>query len=285
MFYPVNIINNKTTIFNIEVKGFFVKYNKNVYLVVPHLSLDVNIVKIFDMEITTFKYAEWNDLIVAKYNPPKDIFIFNIFSNFKLDYSQTINIGEYESNVSYLKYFPLNMIPDSPEILYYVIESPNTQVGQPVYHNNKLYGIVIRSEDNNCYVLPSIYIKNTINRKSNDIYILRDLKKITKINKYNVHNNRIYSPEIGIEMRTSAYINLISDMNKNIQIIINSLCYNTKFYKYERNRKSDNVIINSKILHYARLYDEELLMLIFSNMKKKTEFNHIIENHQLCFVY
>jgi|SaaInlStandDraft_6_1057023.scaffolds.fasta_scaffold00510_7 hypothetical protein len=285
MFYPVNIINTKTTIFNIQVIGIFVKYNKNNYLVVPHLSLDVNIVKIFDTEFKDFQYAEWNDLIIVKYNPPKNIFIFTSFMNFKLDYSHIININKNKSNILYLKYFPINMIPDNPELLYFVIQSSNTQVGQPVYYNNKLYGIVIRSENDKCYVLPSIYIKNTIKRQNNNIYILKNMNKITKINKYNIYNNHIYSPELRIYIRLSAYINLISDNKKKIQIITNNLTYNTHFYKFEKNRRSENIIINSKILHYARLYDEKLLMLIFNNMKKKQTFIHNIKQNYLNFVY
>lgn len=256
MFYPVTIQNNKINPFNIQVHGFFVKHAKETYLIVPHLGMDVKCITIFDTFIDNFIYAEWNDIIVAKYTPSDDIFVFTKLSTKRINTIENLQIDSNDGKYLEHTYFPINMIPDNLLCLYYVIETNNSILtGLPVYHNNNVIGVCVRAEDNINFVLPSIYIIKTIERLTNKMLYLPEFEKITKIDNYLVNNYQIYSRVFNMNIDIGAYINLFSD-DKEVKIIINSEETVTNYVPFQEK-------IDSKLLHYNRLYNPEKMEEMF----------------------
>lgn len=274
----IKLINDKEYPFTIEVFATIIRYNNDYYLVSTHLGQKIDKIEYDENIYTEFIYGHWSGLIIVKLNEkPKDK-IFTQIMKSHIDPSTNMKIDDSKAIYIKQEYFPINMIPSNPSNLYYKVKSKVQDTGKPLYYENKLYGIVSKCESNYVYVIPSIYIIRTLERKSNDILICKS-KDIKCIGKYKVYDNIIYSKEFRYQIKLDAYLSLISDINTRINY------NNTDYYlKFKNIKKS--YYTNTYILHYCKMFNRELLMKIFENFNschKSIDFE--INGMKKCFVY
>ena len=160
----IRIKNTNTLSFDIQVKGVLIRYKKKIYLAVPHAGLDVTIVIFNDKEYTEFKYSHWSENIIVEINE-KDIlehqYIFKKFGLKCIDVDKKIKINN--TNYKYIKndYFPVNMMNNNPDMIYYVVKSNENyepETGMPLYYNNILYGIYSKYNNEKILLYHSIFI-------------------------------------------------------------------------------------------------------------------------------
>jgi hypothetical protein len=273
----IRLVNDTDFQFTIQVFATTFKYNKEYYMVTPNLGLKIDYIEYDDNIYRDFIYGHWSGLIIFKLNDiPKKYFTYLVKSH--IDHSTITFIDDNRTKYIEEEYFPINMIPTNPSNLYYKVESDIQDCGKPFYNKNKLYGIVSKCESDYVYVIPSIYIIRTLEKKSNDI-LISNTKNIKKINKYKVYDNIVYSKELRKNIRLDSYLILISDINTQINyndldIYINFKNVKKSYYK------------NTYILHYCKIFNEELLMEIYNNFNTcHKKINIEINGIKKTFVY
>jgi hypothetical protein len=274
----IKLINDKEYFFTIEVFATILNYNTNYYLVTTHLGLKIDKIEYNNNIYTEFIYGHWSGLIILKLNEKPTDKVFSQIMKSHIDPLTNIKIDDMKAIYIKQQYFPINMIPSNPSNLYYKVKSTVQDTGKPLYHGNKLYGIVSKCESNYVYVIPSIYIIRTIEKKINDILICKT-KEIKSIGKYKVYDNIIYSKEFRYQIKLEAYLSIIADIDNRI-----NYNYTNNYLKYKNIKKS--YYINTYILHYCKMFNEELLMKIFENFNScHKSFDFEINGIKKCFIY
>lgn len=287
--HQVTIKNNDSLSFDINIIGTLIKFNKKTYLTIPHAGLDVKMIIFNDKEYNHFKYSEWSENIIVEIDE-KDIlshqYVFKKFGIKQIEVKKKYKINENYYEYIKNEYFPVNMMEGNPELMFYVTrskhkESPDT--GTPLHCNGILYGIFSRYdiEKDFCYVIPFIFIQKSIVNNTNYLYKCKNIKSINKINGKIVRdNNMIYCPQIQYYMNLESYLLFLSNSNK--RILINDNLNN--YIKYEKVGK--NIINNTFLLHWCKIFNEEILIEILKNIDsrcKKHDFE--INGKKHIFVY
>ena len=170
------------------------------------------------------------------------------------------------------------MFPGNPKNLYYVMECINTTIecgdsGSPIYdEDKKLVGVISKIKKNHIYVIPTIYICNSLDKKDNsNIYMIseRDPKSIEK---YIIKNNNIYHPSLKTYIDKDTFLILEGDKNK--QVVINNI--KVEYINSNSCINNTNIIINENkisittgLLNILKLISKELLLLIFKNFESR----------------
>ena len=75
----------------------------------------------------------------------------------------------------------------------------------PLYNNNKLFGIVMRNNRENVYILPIIYVLKSISKSDCNIYMF-ETDDIKQIGRYKIYENMIFSPEFNYYIKQSLLV-------------------------------------------------------------------------------
>ena len=296
-------------ILEIETCGIFIYINKKYYMVTIHQGLPVKeiIFNIKDIQynFTNFIICGWNDLIILPIERiQQDLFFFKHFV--KKQIIRTTKFMIDNNNISYCEneFIPINMMPGNPSNLYYKMKSLKKIIhdgdcGKPIIDSNqKLIGIACKTNDIIIYVIPTIYILQSINKIDNTtIFSINYQDSINKIDKYKVkENNTIYSRKINSLIPIDTYIVLEGDIDKEFTLVI----------KYERivyikvkpfvnlisnstdiNIKNDIIYINSCFIHMMKLCykDNRIIQTIFKNINKCKQFEYIINKITYNLLY
>lgn len=258
----VKIINTSDYPFEIDLFGTKIYYKKEKYIVIPNLGLKIDNIIIGNKKYNDFKYCYWSELIILRFD---DEYVFKTFSQRHIDHSDKMFIDNNKANYIKQEYFPVNMIGTNPNILYYNVKCCNSETGRPLYYNKKLFGITIRNNRENVYVLPIIYVLKSIIKSDCNIYIF-DTYNIKNIGRYKVYENMIFSPEFNYYIRLDAYLNLYYDKNNN----------NMNRIKCEKIKKYENK--NSHIIHYCKYFNNDILIDIIKNQNTCMKKMDIIIN-------
>lgn len=286
--HDVIIKNTDTLSFNITVKGVLIKHEKNFYLNIPHTGLDVKMIIFNNKEYNDFKYSEWSENIIVELNKD-DIFdyqyVFKKFGIKCIDVSKKLTLNNY--NCKYIKneHFPVNMMVDNPEIMFYVLkseqkESPET--GTPLHYNGVLYGIFSRynSEKNHCYIMPYIFIQKSIKNVNNYLFKCTNLNLVKKIYRNNVHNDMIYCPQIQYNINLESYLLYLS--NSSNKILINES--NDTYLIFKKTNKK--ILNNTFLLHWCKMFNKEILIEIIKNYDSRCDKHKMeINGKKHIFVY
>lgn len=258
----VKIVNNTDYPFDIDLIGTKIYYQKKKYIVIPNLGLKIDKIIIGDKEYHEFKYCYWSELVILHFD---DEYVFKTFSQRHIDHSDKLKIDECKANYIKQEYFPINMIGTNPNILYYNVKCDKSETGMPLYNNNKLFGIVMRNNRENVYILPIIYVLKSISKSDCNIYMF-ETDDIKQIGRYKIYENMIFSPEFNYYIKLDAYLNLYYEKsNTNLNKI-----------KFKKVKEYENR--NSHILHYCKYFDNDMLLKIIENQDKCIKKMDIIIN-------
>ncbi len=287
--HDIKLINNKSLPFDIDVKGTLVKYNKKIYLTIPHAGLDVRMIIFNDKKYNHFKYSDWSENIIVEIDE-KDIlenqYVFKKFGVKKIEVMKKYKMNNYYCEYIKNEYFPVNMMAGNPELMFYVVKSEeenSPETGTPLHYNGTLYGIFSRynSEKNFCYITPYLFIQKSIQNTTNYLYKCTNINSIKKINGKIVRDNSmIYCPQIQYNINLESYLLFLS--NSTNRILINDNL--NRYIKYQKVKKK--VINNTFLLHWCKMFNKEILMEIIKNFDSrcnKQEFEINSEKH--IFVY
>lgn len=256
--------------FDIDLYGTKIEYMKERYIVIPNLGLKVDKIIINDKEYTDFKYCHWSELIIVRFN---DEYVYKSFPLRHIDHSDKLFINDNKASYIKQEYLPINMIESNPNILYYNVKCKSSETGVPLYNKNKLYGIVIRNNKDNVYILPVIYILNSIKKEDTNIYTY-NTSYMKQIGRYKIYDNMIFSAEFNYYIKLDAYLNLF--FNKENTKMLKNLKYN-KLKTHEYN--------NSHILHYCKYFDQELLVKIIQNQNDEKKLDIVINGMESIYIY
>lgn len=274
-------------------KVIYIKYNKNNYIIGIHHGYPVSTICIDDMteSIDGYTICNWNEILFKSVTPTEDQFVFNNFNKKQIDSKQYYYCGTKRFQYVDKYYFPINMLPNNPKNMYYMMKCLNDTIkpgdsGSPIYNQDKqLIGIISKTKNDTIFVIPVIYILNSILKNdNNNIYMIkcRDLKNIDM---YNVKNNKIYHPSLKTYIYTETYFTLEGDKDK--KLLINNMDANYELYINKINShkyisSNNKIIITSGFLNILKLINKELLIIIFRNLKNKT--NITFDNYELIFI-
>lgn len=285
----VTIKNNGTLPFEIELKGVLLRYNKIIYLTLPHLGLDVEEVEFNGKNYSEFKYSHWSEniiIVIDKDDILRDQYIFGTFNKKCIDsYGNKYNIGNSPVRWNTFEYLNVNMMINNPEILNYkmTFDGDKPKMGEPLYFKNKLCGIGGRvTNDGKVYVLPITFIIKSIDNESNELYFT-DSKNIKSIRygskNYNVYDELIYSPELNLHVKLDTMLLYWSNEKRKILI-------NNDINQYIKFKKKSFVKNNTNLLHWTRLFNEDVMNSILENFDTRDKKTIITLNKKkFKFVY
>ena len=222
----INSLNKNYDVF--ETRGIFICIGKKYYIVTVHQGLPVKEItfniKDIEYNLTDFTICGWNDLIIVPLKPDckPNLFVFKHFVKKQINSKYLIDnkIVNYMEN----EFIPINMMPSNPSNLYYKMNSLEPIIrdgdcGKPLVDSkNKLIGLVCKANDTIIYIIPSIYILQSIKKIDNTtIYIINE--DICKIDNYKVKENKtIYSNKINCLIPIETYIVLEGDKDTRFTI-------------------------------------------------------------------
>jgi len=299
----VNLVNTKLTPFDITVRGVIVEINKNIYLICPHRSLDIEYIKFNDKIYDTFKYGYWTDIIAVNVdNVQPNQYVFKQFVKKHID--DSVNFYVYEPPVvgsanddimkcNYLgdEYTPLYMLPNYPNNMYYNFHIDNNDlvIGTPIitrnrYCKNILVGITIYNEDKTYQVLPYVYIYQLIHKNDNNLILPKKYNELTRINKSIIKNGEIYCYSL------KSYINIDSYLL--LYYTTDDFCfYSQKRYNFKKLNntfdftttisKKKSVVLTPQLFHYFHTFNEDIFMKIISGERHIQYDETIIKTGQM----
>ena len=197
------------------------------------------------------------------------------------------NINRYNLTVINYEFLPFDNLQSDYLIPYIIVTFENDLIndynglsGVPIYINDKLIGIFSKYNiiNKTGYILPIyIVIKNFYKNNNADIYTIKNLDKLTKINNYKIKNSSIYSSLFKINIPLCSYILIENDK------IFNNYrdCYINTTLQISN---ECNIIINndlykltSRILNLANKIDKnitlQLLKIITNNYTDELWFH------------
>lgn len=266
--HEVRIINKQGLPIDIETIGVLLKIpnDNNIYLTLQHMGLKVKSIIFNGKKYKDFNYSHWSENIIVKINK-RDIlkhqYIFKKFGMKCIDVDKKIKLNNYYCEYIRNVKSPVNMMRGNPELLYYEIRSEekgSPKTGLPLHYNNTLYGILSRytSDGDKCFVIPYIFLNKSIKNEKNNLYYCENYNKIKKINNYNVSlrgkDKMIYCKQFQAWMFLDSYLLYLSNST-------NRILYNNQIGEYIKFIKIKKKIIkNTFLLHWCRLYNEDLLI-------------------------
>jgi hypothetical protein len=286
--HDIKLINNESLSFDIDVKGTLLKYNKKIYLTIPHVGLDVKMIIFNNNKYNHFKYSEWSENIIVEINE-NDIhehqYIFKKFGLECINVSKKFKLNNYYCNYIKNDYFSVNMMINNPELMFYTMRSeekgsPNT--GTPLHYNGVLYGIFSRynSEKDFCYIIPHLFIQKSIENKTNYLFKCTNLKSIKKIKKNYAHDDMIYCPQIRYNISIECYLLFLSNSTNHTLINDTSDIY----LKFKKINKS--ITSNTFLLHWCKMFNKEILFEILEKYDSRDKTHKFeIRGEQHIFVY
>lgn len=272
-----------------SLKGFYIRFNKEIYLISLHHGLPVKSILVDNQKINTFTKCNWNELLIKKYEfDIKDQLVFTTFFKKQVDFGKKFYINSKDS-LKFLEnsYFPLNMLPNNPKNLYYKMEALTSleegDSGKPVYDKNKnLIGILAKIEGNFVYVIPTIYILKSIEKVDNsNLYSVKDLNLIKKVNHSIIKNKCIYYSNFKSTIYLETYLLLEGDKNKKITLLKNTGTIERKNYDIINNNIENKLIFhvvnlkikcNSSLLLYLKILKPEIFRDNLINIFQKRPF-------------
>lgn len=263
-----------------ESNSFFFNYNKALYFIGVHHGYPISYI-INDIEtLNAYEYniCNWNEIIFKSVTSSGDQFVFNKFSKKQIDSTEYYYCDTKRFTFKNNYYFPINMFPGNPKNLYYVMECINSTIecgdsGSPIYDKDRrLIGIISKIQKNHVYVIPTIYICNSLDKKDNsNIYMISE-REPKSIETFNVKNSTIYHASLKTYIDKNAFLVLEGDKDK--QVIVNNI--KVDYIIFSNCINNTNIIINENkisittgLLNILKLINKELLLLIFKNFKSK----------------
>jgi hypothetical protein len=264
-----------------ESNGFLLKYKKHTYFIGIHHGYPIKYVNINKNKLSSNEYniCNWNELLFKNVNNSENQFVFNKFSTKQIDSKDYYYCDSKRFRYIDNHYFPINMLPGNPKNLYYVMECINDTVmcgesGSPIYDKDKkLVGIISKIKKNYIYIIPTIYICNSIKKEDNTkIYNIKNLNALN-INSYNIKDDKIYHPSLKTYINKDTYLVLEGDKDKDVivdnvktkYIFINNDINQVNFISINRNK----IKITTGLLNILKLINKDLLQLIFKNFNNK----------------
>jgi hypothetical protein len=303
-------------IFEVETSGIAVYIRKKYYIVTVHQGLPIK-----EIECTInnklhqfrdFVICGWNDLILIPIDfKPVDLFVFKQFVQKQIDISSKYYLSDmgkkYAIKYTANDFMPINMIPSNPTNLYYKMYCGKDIIhdgdcGKPIYTtSNKLVGIISKAIDDSIYVIPTIYIVRTIEKKDNSrIYTINDNRDfIIKFDRYciNQHNNTIYYKKINSLISLDTFITLEGDINTVYHVSTRNI-HNKRdmFIPFENTVITNSnyitiddstININSCFIHLMKILykDDQLIKNIFSKMEESARFEYMIKNKKYILYF
>lgn len=282
----------------IKLNGIYFKYKKEILFITLGHNLPIKKFlyiedEYFDIDII----SKWNELLIVKLKNKTDKYIFKNMRKRDINNITQFYFGDKCHEIKYIKdeYFELNMIPENPRLLYYKFKSKKElfkkgDCGKPIFDNqDKLVGILAKSEDKYGYVIPWIYILRTI-EKDNNIYT-NDLN-VLKVGNYKVINNKIYYPKLDKYIFLDAYYLIEGNQKISCKMLYKNNKSIFKMYKILKNKINDNniniknniVIINSALLLYLHETNLGLLgEILSSDLNRKRYYEHTINLKEIIF--
>lgn len=236
-------VSKECTVFGLKLDGKSYLISSHCYLPINHIKINGSIINMDNVLVN----SNWNDLIIIK----DEYQVKNTFDKIRktiLPNGTRFFIGKaeicYLQDVEYINYA---MLPNYPKLMYYKIQGniSNLKPGDPILINNngtlELVGIISYIYDDFVLGLPSYYIYKTITRERNDIFIpdIENIKKITKIDNYNVVNNFVWNKYIKYNVPIDVNFLLESDIKKLYEI--ENEITEISYVKYNNNNIITNV--------------------------------------------
>jgi hypothetical protein len=276
---------DKAELIEITINGILISINNKLYAITLHQGLPIQSIKINNNIINDYIKCRWNDLLIIPLdNKYENTIIFKSFVKKHLDNNDKLFINN--SKVKYIQdeFLPINMIPNFPNIMYYIIKNINNiniKTGMPIINdNNKLACIVSKIENDLLYCIPINYVLLSINRKDNYIYIIdEELNNVKKINNYKIINDKIYCIFHKSYVPVDCYITINYDkinrivLNNNIEKrIYPSILDNNEEGIIIKNNK---LIFTSELLHLLKLLRYDNILDILMSMSKNKDYKFI----------
>lgn len=277
----------------LKISGFFIKYNKKIYLISIHHNLPIENVMHNDRILDIEKNVSWNELLIINYNNPEykvHRFMKNNLKNVKeltMNTNNTINNNNINNiifyNISY-EFIEYNNLPNNPR-LPYILCDVNVDInfsglsGMPVMYNDKLVGIFSKynSRTRKAYIIPIyIAVKSIIN---NNNVCINNTDSIIKIDYYNVKNNMIYYKPLNYTIPLDSYYLL-----ENNKIESNKICLLKNNTKILYSDTTDIINNDNSLIHIFNKYkityrlvmllskiniDKNIIIFIINNINNK----------------
>ena len=289
----------------VQVNGILLYYKKKHYIVTVHQGLPVTSILIDGKEYSDFIHCMWNDLLIITMNEINldNVFVFKQFVKTQIDARLDARLDDMNINFIENEFLPINMIPLNPALLYWKMStkrtSPEGSAGKPIItKNNKLVGIIGKTEDSTIYCIPVFYILCSIDKSDNSkIYTIDcNYDTVNKIDNNKIINNKIYNRSLKIWIPIDCHCAILGDSGKNINIstkagIIKRLSYIPYINRFIQNNNkitinANKININSCFLHLLKLIDFKLVVSIMENFESRnnlsSEINEI--NYTLLFI-
>jgi hypothetical protein len=302
--------------YDIESTGFLLNYRDKTYLISITHNEPINNFNIKGRyELIPLIRPVWNELIIFDgeniKNNNNNIFVFEklVTSIPKNDilfmYNKSDCINLLVDSVESIKLYSFCPIPSITMIKCLVTTNSKKIIkslsGSPVFDNkNNLVGIfskVLKINNNfYVYVIPSYYLQKTFEKiNNNNIYFIKYLGDINKINNYNIdiidktkNNYDIYHPSLKVKVKLDSYLVLEGDLDMNLKINDNEeINYIDSDYilrldlNVELIKENNKYLINASLLNLIKRINNEddlyiLLLAYFElswqNEKKKSYF-------------
>ena len=287
---------------NMDLFGVSIRYKTKNYFVSVHHGLPLETINISSSgdKITDFTPCGWNELLFCE-KKLKDQFVFTNFLKKQIDFGKKFFINKNDE-LKFIgnEYFELNMLPNNPQNLYYKMESIKKfgegDSGKPVYDKRKnLVGILSKVDNNYCYIIPAIYLINSLEKKDNyNIYSISNYKNIKKINHLKVTNNKIYYSKMMNHINIQTYLMLEGDKNKKALIQLDNLIFKNEKYSIKKDYIKNSFLVentknefscNSGIILFLK---KSQLINIFNFLEfifSKRRFDIIIDEIKYSLVF
>ncbi len=257
--YDLNFDKNNDNIL-INNACFRIKRNKKYYIITTHNYLPIrNNIMMEDQKLKICINCVWNELLVLKENNAQDnldkydIYTFNELGTRLPNVGSTLFINTLKTSVTEICFKPFGFIDEYPDIVYIKVSLKKNEdilPGSALYSNNfVLQGIVCFVEDDNIYCLPSYYLNKTF-EKENCFKVPSKLEKIGKVNRFNVKDNKIFNPYLGLNMPLDSYFLL--ENNRTIEAYEND---NTEIIKFEYNESNYNLEHKRNLIHDNKYFN------------------------------
>jgi hypothetical protein len=256
---------------NVSVYSTSVIYKNKQYLITNHMGLPIKGVRINDIIVLNFIKCGWCDLLIIPFE--SHIFTFNKFFKKRMTPNDVFYINEKKVQYHGIDFASINLIPDNPEIMYYIMKINDTldniSTGQPVYNSsNKLAGFVANIDDDkyiNC--IPINYLFKAFDRMDNDnIYTIKeDFDSISKIYNCKVVNNKIYCSLHKQLIPLDCYFAVNGDRNRTFSINntnqVNSIIFNNNLINLDNFNSlfinNNFILLNSCFLQWLKINNQE----------------------------
>ena len=298
---------------NSNSSGFIINHNNMNHLVTVHHFYPLDLNNIYynkEIKLEVFIRSHWNELLILNFpdNINIDQTIYKI-NNFRLiipKLNDEVLISGQKTKVIGFNYFPIGMIPGYPRVkLIEILNNKDLNLisGLPVFDSkSKIIGIVTKGGTDKIFVLPIIYLLKTLSKSDNiNIFYIQQTNNISKINRYNVKNNIIFTKALQ-SIPIDCYFLIEGDKNKKEKIYENSTDYNLINYSNVTDKmlislecefiknKNNNYKVNVALMKYLLLIKrkdiiEKILERIDNGLEKEIyleiKFDKKITNFKL----